>query len=98
VERLRCFDQTVASLDRESIGEMDEKRPIEIKRTVQSARLTSDGWMVTLEDGSSWRQVGTTSSAVDPRAGMEVTIRRAALGSYRLVLSPHAAFKVERVR
>lgn len=70
----------------------------EIKATIRSASATVEGWVVALDDGSTWQQVDATASNIDPRAGMAVTIKRGALGSYRLVLNPHAAFKVRRVR
>jgi hypothetical protein len=77
---------------------LGDKEAGEIRGTIREARSTANGWVVRLDDNSTWQQVDSTQSAIDPRAGLEVTIRRAALGSYRLVLSPHAAFKVKRVR
>lgn len=74
------------------------KEPAEIRGVIRSARTTADGWVVTLEDGSIWQQIEAVASPVDPRAGLAVTIKRGALGSYRLVLNPHAAFKVRRAR
>jgi hypothetical protein len=74
------------------------KEPVEIRGVIRSARGTADGWLVTLEDGSTWQQIEAVASVIDPRTGLAVTIKRGALGSYRLVLSPHAAFKVRRVR
>ena len=47
--------------------------------------------IVTLEDGQVWRQIGGDTTAVRlPRSGTSqtATIRRAALGSYRLRLEP----------
>lgn len=97
-ERLRCFDEALAAPDPTLIEGPQTPQPAEVSRIVQSARLTRDGWVLSLDDGSSWRQVGSMSSALSPQVGMKVTIRRAALGSYRLVLSPHATFKVEPLR
>ena len=83
--------------ERDSDG-LGGKDPDELTGVIRTARSSVDGWLIVLQDNSTWQQIGAATLAVEPRAGLEVKIKRAALGSYRLVLSPHAAFKVRRVR
>lgn len=72
--------------------------PAELSGIIRSVRSSAEGWLIVLQDGSAWQQVGASAGVVEPRAGLEVTIKRGALGSYRLVFSSHAFFKVKRVR
>jgi transcriptional regulator of heat shock response len=65
---------------------------------IRSASVTVEGWVVVLEDGSVWRQIDSARNAVEPVPGGRVTIRRAALGSYRLSFSRNAGFKVRRIK
>jgi hypothetical protein len=79
-------------------GWLGGEDPDELTGVIRTARSSVDGWLIVLQDNSTWQQVGAATVVIEPRAGLEVKIKRAALGSYRLVLSPHAAFKVRRVR
>jgi hypothetical protein len=68
----------------------------EITGTVRTARMDGEGnWIVTLDDGAVWHQ---TDGAVGiaPRAGGQVTIRRAALGSYFLRVGNQPGVKARR--
>jgi hypothetical protein len=77
-------------------GKTDDRLD-ELMGTVKSCRNTPDGWWVTLEDGTTWRQNDTVTSGIDPRPGQQVVIKRGALGSYRLMLNRNIGFKVRRV-
>jgi hypothetical protein len=78
--------------------EAEEAAGNELTGTIRAARITHDGWIITLEDGSVWRQTDAMSSALDPIPGSKVTIKRAALGSYRLMLNKNVGFKAKRVQ
>ncbi len=68
-----------------------------VASTVKSARRNSEGkWLVTLEDGSVWAQIDTERVPRDPKAGMEVKIRRAAVGSYLMNLGGQRAVRARR--
>ncbi len=69
----------------------------EITAKVKSAKFNGESWTVTLEDGSTWRQVDTSVSGIDLRPGMEVTIKKAAMGSFRMMYSKHKGVKVRRI-
>jgi hypothetical protein len=69
-----------------------------LRGVVRSVRSTREGWLVTLDDDSVWQQADARTSAIDPEVGKAVTIRRAALGSYRLMLNGKIGFKVQRIR
>jgi hypothetical protein len=45
-------------------------------------RDQSDKWIVVLTDGAVWRQIDSESIVRAPRAGSQIEIRKAALGSY----------------
>lgn len=103
---LRVVDRAVLAEEQSArfgLREADRARgaveqPEELSAAVKSAQKTLDGWVVTLEDGSVWRQIDARTSPVDPVVGQVVTIKRAALGSYRLLLNSNVGFRVRRVR
>ena len=68
----------------------------ELPGVIKSVRSTPDGWVVALEDGSVWRQSDNISGGIDPRPGMQVTIKHGAMESYRLMLNKNVGFKVKR--
>ncbi|WP_322297503.1 hypothetical protein [Brevundimonas sp.] len=72
--------------------------PIEaVETTLVQATLGGDGrWRFVLEDGSVWRQIDTDRVSIRNRAGEPVRIRRAALGSYLLVVGRSGAIRVRR--
>ena len=68
-----------------------------IDGTVARASQGSDGWIVTLKDGSVWRQTDDTPLGLPPRAGDKVTVTRAALGTFKLKVGRQPAMRVRRV-
>lgn len=68
----------------------------EIESVVSTARLDSEGWLITAEDGSTWRQIDGTPVAIAPRKGMPVIVKRGALGSYKMSIRNQAPIKVRR--
>lgn len=70
----------------------------EIKGKLASARELGYGkWRVRLEEGAVWETTEAASGSVDPRAGDEVTIRKAALGSYFLKFGSSRGVRAKRV-
>jgi hypothetical protein len=76
------------------------EKPEEVQNVtgkVAAARQNAAGkWVIKLEDGATWSQVDTTEVVRDPKAGMPVKIRAAAMGSYLLSLDGQRAFRAHR--
>ena len=54
-----------------------------VEAKVRSAGHGADGrWVITLEDGAVWREVGDMEPNLDPRPGAAARISRGTLGSY----------------
>ncbi|MBX3560486.1 MAG: hypothetical protein KF780_01625 [Sphingomonas sp.] len=71
----------------------------EIETTIRSAAQNTLGkWIIVLEDGARWIQTDTRDPARDPRAGMPIRIRRAAMGSYLANIDGQTAIRVRRER
>lgn len=64
----------------------------------EAEQLRSGQWSVTLPSGAVWTQVDTAMLAVDPKPGMKIVIRRAALGSFMARLGNQPAIRIRRVR
>lgn len=74
-----------------------DKELDQIEATVVSISFRSTGSaVVTLDNGQVWEQAETLTSA-RLRAGDNVTIRKAALGSYRLLTPGKVAMRVRRL-
>jgi hypothetical protein len=75
----------------------DDKAVTHLESVIKSARPLSQGrWMFVLEDGAVWRQTDNRSLNPDPKAGMPIKIRRAALGSYLANVDGQTAIRVRR--
>ena len=69
----------------------------EIVTTIDFARDTGYGsWLITLEDGAKWQQIGGTLT-FPPKHGQPIRIRRAALGSYFVNVNKQPAIRAKRV-
>lgn len=80
----------------DSASEVDEIK--EITGTVRSATKNADGgWIITLEDGARWEQTGALIFGRAPRAGSKATIKRGALGSYKMSIDGSPAVKARRI-
>lgn len=74
----------------------DEDDIKEITSTVRSARQDGAGdWIVVLDDGAVWHQTDGVIT-FDPKSGAQVTIRRAALGSYFMRIGKQPGVKARR--
>ncbi|MGH7027173.1 hypothetical protein [Brevundimonas sp.] len=68
-----------------------------VETTLLSAGQGLDGkWLFRLADGSEWRQIDSDPVRFQNRAGMDVRVRRAALGSYQLTAGRSRAVRVRR--
>jgi len=73
--------------------------PTSISSTVSDVSFRPTGEVVvTLENGQVWTQAETVTTKARVKAGDEVTIRKAAMGSYVLVTPSRTAIRVRRAR
>jgi hypothetical protein len=64
---------------------------------VALARVNGAGkWVVKLEDGATWLQVDANELFRDPKPGMPVKIRQAAMGSFLMTIDNMRAFRARR--
>ncbi|MDQ8756476.1 hypothetical protein RCO27_09560 [Sphingosinicella sp. LHD-64] len=71
----------------------------EIQTTIRSAAQNPLGkWIIVLEDGARWIQTDVRELAREPRGGMPIRIRRAAMGSYLANIDNQVAVRVRRER
>jgi hypothetical protein len=67
--------------------------------TLTDARRGADGrWVLTLEDGAVWRQIDDQSLLRNPKAGSQVKIRKAAMGSFFINIDGQVAMRASRSR
>lgn len=72
--------------------------PARIDATIaRAARLANGRWSIVLDTGAHWQQADDRIFARDPRAGMKITITRAALGSYLGKVDGQIAVRLRRV-
>lgn len=70
----------------------------EITATIATASSGRDGnWRFTLDDGSRWLQTDNAGFRHDPRPGMPIRIRRAAMGSFLANVDGQSAVRVKRI-
>lgn len=70
----------------------------QIESTVQAAREINDGYIFALKDGSQWAQTDGHPIALPPEPGDKVVVRKAALGSFILMLGRQPGVRVKRIR
>ncbi|WP_051272732.1 hypothetical protein [Sphingomonas phyllosphaerae] len=72
--------------------------PARIDATIaRAAQLANGRWSIVLDTGARWQQADDRIFARDPRAGMKITITRAALGSYLGKVDGQIAVRLRRV-
>lgn len=75
----------------------DDDEVTEIEGTIEATGRNADGgWIIYLADGSAWSQTDDWPG-LDPRRGKKVIIKRAALGSFRLMIPGQNGIKVKRI-
>lgn len=79
-------------------GEADGEADVEsVETTLLGAGQDREGkWTFRLADGSEWRQIDSAPVRFTNRAGTEVRVRRAALGSFLLTAGKSRAVRVKR--
>jgi hypothetical protein len=76
----------------------DEDEIKEITAKIAGVGTSGDGsYVLTLDDGSRWEQTDGVSLGRTPRAGNAVTVKRGALGSYKMEIEKGPAMKVRRI-
>ena len=97
---LPSFNLFGTDKDEAEKGEKKDERGAltEIEGTITSARPSrTAGWRIALEDGSVWLQTDNGSFRHNPKPGMKVRIRRAAMGSFLANIDGQTAVRVKRV-
>lgn len=75
----------------------DEDQVQQVESTVTSAKLIGYGsWRIALADGSVWEQTDTERLTFDPVRGDKVSIRNAALSTFRMKIAGQRAIRVRR--
>jgi hypothetical protein len=75
----------------------DDTELSEIDDVIKSARPMAYGiWVVTLEDGSQWQTVEPMAYGA-PKTGLKITVKRAALGSYKASINNWPVVKMKRI-
>ena len=76
----------------------EDRVPDAIEAMISAANPGRDGnWRFTLDDGSRWMQTDSRTMRRDPKPGMKVRIRAAAMGSYLANVDDQTAIRVKRV-
>lgn len=97
---LPTFNLFGADKDEVAEGEKKDERGAltEIEATITAARPSrTAGWRFVLDDGSVWLQTDAIGFRHDPKPGMKIRIRRAAMGSYLANVDGQLAVRVKRV-
>ena len=77
-------------------GKDEEK--FELTAKIGSAYQSSPGkWTIVLDNGARWVQIDTKVIRRDPKPGMEIKIREAAMGSYFANVAGQTAMRMKRV-
>lgn len=76
-------------------GDVDEIK--EVETVIEDARpLRQGGWSFTVDGGVRWSQTDQQAMLRDPKPGMKVKIRRAAMGSFFANVDGQRAIRVKR--
>jgi hypothetical protein len=79
-------------------GNEDGKGEQELVARIDSAYQASYGkWTIVLDTGARWVQIDTQVLRSDPKPGVEVNIRPAAMGSYFARIGGQRAIRMKRV-
>jgi hypothetical protein len=78
-------------------GGADSDQISQLDSTITSVRQNIDGWVVTLAEGSVWQQTDSALLGRDPKAGMAVIVKKAALGSFKMNVAGQPAIRVRRI-
>jgi hypothetical protein len=94
--RRQAFGFTLPSLSMFDRGEKTEENE-RLTATVTSAAQNGLGkWVLTLDSGAVWIQTDDTELYPTPKAGVSVVVKKAALGSYFILINGHQQIRAER--
>lgn len=96
-ERRATFGARRAARDLPVPAGEDASKLSSIEGRLRAADQGQDGWVLILEDGSVWRQTDGLPLALPPRPGDAVTVRRAAMGTFKLSIRKQPAIRVRRI-
>jgi hypothetical protein len=83
--------------DDDDTNKEDRAEFAELNSTITQARKRADrNWIFILEDGAKWVQIDARDIPRDPRAGMKIRIKRAAVGSFLANVDGQIAVRVHR--
>lgn len=94
--RRQAFGFSLPSITMFERGEAPEEVENVTGVVKRAYRNAAGKWVVVLEDDAVWAQIDTERVPREPRAGMEVKIRRAAIGSYFMNLGGQRAVRARR--
>lgn len=96
----RTPEQAAAEFGLSAAALAEERGVNEISATVRSVDQSAHvgRWSVTLDNGQVWEQRETGTDVRRPKAGEQVQIERAALGSFLLRVPGKGTHRVRRVR
>ncbi|MET0274135.1 MAG: hypothetical protein ABW360_14205 [Phenylobacterium sp.] len=94
--RRQAFGFALPSLALFEKGEKQEEIDNATGAVAAARQSASRRWVIRLEDGAVWTQVDATELFVDPKAGDPVRIRKAAMGSYLMVVGKNPAIRARR--
>lgn len=78
-------------------GAPEEEEVSQIDSTLSRVSIAADSrWRFTIADGARWLQIDSRPLGREPRAGMPVRIRKAALGSYFAMIDGQNGIRVRR--
>ncbi|TXC73581.1 hypothetical protein FSZ31_02220 [Sphingorhabdus soli] len=77
-------------------GDGDDEQIEEITAKIAAVRYIGRNMSILLDDGARWVQTDDRTLPLDAKAGMEIKIRRAALGSYFANINGMRAIRVKR--
>jgi hypothetical protein len=94
--RRQAFGFSVPSITLFERGESKEELE-NATGVVDVARVNGAGkWVIKLQDGAIWTQVDGNELFRDPKPGMSVKIRQAAMGSFLMTIDNMRAFRARR--
>lgn len=80
-------------------GDDDEDDVKEIETVITSARQVGYGaWVLNMEDGSQWQQIGTRKLVLSPKVGSKVRIKKGAVTNYWANIDGQRAISVKRTQ
>ncbi len=88
----------IFGIGKNGLAKSEQDEVSEISGRISAVTRNADGYyIITIEDGARWEQISPLTFGRAPRAGSTVTIKRAALGSYKMRIDQNPPVKARRV-